>query len=88
MSKEDFLIMRDISRKNHAERVSKTPDRIQFAINQFELNGIAYTLKNPANGHFHAWDRRGILHQFWASTGKILNSEKRGIRNFVKLILR
>ena len=88
MSKEDFLIMRDISRKNHTERVSKTPDRIQFAINQFELNGITYALKNPANGHFHAWDRCGILHQFWASTGKILNSEKRGIRNFVKLILR
>lgn len=75
-------------KKEHDERVKKTPDRIKYAISQFERNGIRYELKNPAIGHFHCWRKSdGRLYQFWAGTGKILGCESRGIRSMIKKLL-
>lgn len=78
--------LKALAKQNHRERVAKNPERIAYAIEQFESNGIQYALKNPEIGHFHAWDANGQLRQFWASTGKILGSNRRGIHNFIKII--
>lgn len=78
--------LKALAKQNHRERVAKNPERIAYAIEQFESNGIRYALKNPEIGHFHAWDAKGQLLQFWASTGKILGSNRRGIHNFIKII--
>ena len=78
--------LKALAKQNHRERVAKNPDRIAYAIEQFESNGIQYALKNSEIGHFHAWDAKGQLRQFWASTGKILGSSRRGIHNFIKII--
>lgn len=34
------------AKEKHAERVAKNPDRVQYAIEQFERNNVEYTLKN------------------------------------------
>lgn len=39
----------------HDTRVAKTPDRVKYAIHQFDRNSIKYVLKNPSIGHFHCW---------------------------------
>ena len=58
-------------KEEHNKRVAKTPDRIEYAIQQFEKNDIEYVLKNPAIGHFHCRRKRDDkLFQFWAGTGK------------------
>ena len=64
--------------------------RIEYAIRQFEKNGIMYSLKNAENGHFHCWRKSdNKLFQFWASTGKIQGFEfERGIHALVKLVRR
>jgi hypothetical protein len=73
----------------HNERVQKTPERIEYAIQQFKDNGIRYELKNPAIGHFHCWRKSdGKLYQFWAGTGKILGYRNRGIRLLIKELLK
>ena len=41
------------AKEKHKERVAKNSDRIAFAIKQFELNNIEFTLKNEQSGHFH-----------------------------------
>lgn len=72
-------------KKKHDERVAKTPDRIEYAIQQFEKHEIQYELKNGATGHFHCWRKSdGQLYQFWASTGKILGYHNRGINLLIK----
>lgn len=72
-------------KKKHDERVSKTPDRIKYAIQQFKNNNIEFQLKNPAIGHFHCWRKSdGRLFQFWAGTGKILGYQNRGINLLIK----
>lgn len=85
---EHWEYLNALAKQNHDERVAKNPDRIDFAIKQFEINNIEYRVKNPAIGHIHAWDRRGNLQQFWAGTGKILGSELRGIHNFIKILIK
>ena len=53
MSKEDFEGIAQLARENHKNRVAKNPERIKYAIEQFEKNGIEYYLKNEQTGHFH-----------------------------------
>jgi glutamine synthetase len=76
-------------REMHKERVEKTPERIEYAIQQFKDNDIRYELKNPAIGHFHCWRKSdGKLYQFWAGTGKILGYRNRGIKLLIKELLK
>jgi hypothetical protein len=71
----------------HRERVAKNPDRIEYAIQQFESHSIRYELKNQEIGHFHCWRKTdNKLFQFWASTGKILGRNIRGIHTLIKLL--
>lgn len=76
------------AQEKHKERVAKTPDRIAYAIRQFEAHGIEYALKNQQTGHFHAWRKSdGHLFQFYAGTGKIQgNIQVRGIRALIKIL--
>lgn len=77
-------------KEKHAERVSKTPSRVEYAIQQFEKHDIEYVLKNPGIGHFHC--RRKCddkLIQFWAGTGKIMGYDRaRGIHALIKILTR
>lgn len=76
-------------KKRHTERVSKTPNRIEYAIQQFEKREIKYQLKNETIGHFHCWRKSdGRLFQFWASTGKIMGYNNRGIHLLIKELLK
>ena len=76
-------------KKKHTERVAKTPNRIEYAIQQFEKNEIKYQLKNEAIGHFHCWRKSdGKLFQFWASTGKIMGYNNRGIKLLIRELLK
>ena len=76
--------------EQHRERVAKNPDRIAYAIKQFELNNIEYTLKNAQTGQFHCRRKSDDqLFQFWAGTGKILGYDQpRGIHALIKLLLK
>jgi len=87
--REVFDAMKEDCKKRHDERVAKTPERIEFAIKQFEEKNIKYELKNEANGHFHCWRKSdGRLYQFWAGTGKILGYRNRGIKLLVRELMK
>lgn len=54
MPRDEFWdALKEHAHRNHQERVSKNPDRIAYAIQQFEAHGIEYQLKNRQTGHFH-----------------------------------
>lgn len=82
--------LKEHGKQVHQERIAKNPDRIAYAIKQFEMNNIEYTLKNEQIGHFHCRRKSDDkLFQFWAGTGKILGYENlRGIHTLIKLLLK
>lgn len=96
----DWSLIREQAKQSHDERVAKTPERIEYAINRFKQEGLQYSLKSKSNGHFHVFDSAGNLFQFWASTGKIYFDKKtkdargftefydnyRGIENCIKIV--
>ena len=88
MSKEDFEGIKKHAKEQHAKRVSENPQRIAYAIEQFENHGIEYVLKNSQTGHFHCRRKSDDrLFQFYAGTGKIMGREdKRGIHALIKLL--
>ena len=88
MSREDFEGIREYAKEQHAKRVSDNPNRIQYAIEQFEKHEIEYTLKNEQTGHFHCRRKSDDkLFQFYAGTGKIMGFEnKRGIHSLIRLL--
>ena len=91
MSREDFEGLKEYSKRIHHERVAKTPERVDYAIEQFNKHGISYSLKNPTSGHFHCRRKSdGKLFQFYASTGKIVGQpdHKRGIHCLIKILTR
>lgn len=88
MSREDFEGIREYAKEQHAKRVADTPNRIHYAIEQFEKHEIEYTLKNEQTGHFHCRRKSDDkLFQFYAGTGKIMGYDKaRGIHTLIKLL--
>ena len=86
MRDEVWDALRDHAKQNHKERVAKNPERVAYAEQMFKEHNVRFSLKNADIGHFHAWDKNGNLRQFWASTGKILGSSRRGIHNFIKIL--
>ncbi len=88
MARDEFWdALKEHAHKNHKERVSKNPDRITYAIQQFEAHGIEYQLKNEQTGHFHCWRKSDDkLFQFYAGTGKIQGLETRGIHNLIRIL--
>lgn len=88
MSKEDFEGIKYHAKEQHTKRIADNPNRIQYAIKQFEQHNIEYILKNETTGHFHCRRKSDDqLFQFWAGTGKIMGQEhKRGIHALIKLL--
>ena len=88
MSREDFEGIAQLAKENHKNRVAKNPDRIQYAIEQFEKNAIEYYLKNEQTGHFHCHRKSDDkLFQFYAGTGKIVGYQNaRGIHALIKML--
>lgn len=88
MSREDFEGIKQYAKEQHEKRVADTPNRIQYAIEQFEKHNIEYALKNGTTGHFHCRRKSDDkLFQFYAGTGKIMGFEnKRGIHALIKLL--
>lgn len=87
--KEVFDAIKEECKERHDKRIAKTPERIEYAIKQFNKNDIKYELKNEAIGHFHCWRKSdGKLYQFWAGTGKILGYRNRGIKLLVRELLK
>ena len=88
MSREDFEGIAQLAKENHKNREAKNPDRIQYAIEQFEKNGIEYYLKNEQTGHFHCHRKSDDkLFQFYAGTGKIMGYQNaRGIHALIKML--
>ena len=78
----------EYAKEKHDKRVADTPNRIEFAIKQFEANNIDFTLKNEASGHFHCWRKSdNKLFQFYAGTGKITGvANKRGIHALIEIL--
>lgn len=76
------------AQEQHRQRVAKNPDRISYAIQQFEAHGIEYALKNPQTGHFHCRRKSDDkLFQFYAGTGKIQGCDRaRGIHALIKIL--
>lgn len=89
MPRDEFWdALKEHAHQNHKERVSKNPDRIAYAIQQFEAHGIEYQLKNEQTGHFHCWRKSdGKLFQFYAGTGKIQGLEIRGISQLINILI-
>ena len=79
----------EYAKEKHKERVADNGRRIQFAIEQFDKNGIHYILKNKQTGHFHCWRKSDDkLFQFYAGTGKIVGVvNARGINNLIDMLL-
>ena len=78
MSAEDYEVIKALAKDNHRKRVAENPQRIKYAIEQFDKNGIRYSLKNEQIGHFHCWRKSdNKLFNFYASTGKIQGEENR-----------
>lgn len=96
----EMQLLNAMAKFNHQQRVAKTPERIEYAKQQFQQNNIPFILKNNLNGHFQCFDYQGNLFQFWCSTGKIYydkNVEQkrnlkqycrdwRGIKSLIKLL--
>lgn len=78
------------AKEQRGARVAKNPDRIQYAIEQFQRNNIEFTLKNAQTGHFHCRRQSDDkLFQFWAGTGKIMGCDNiRDIHALIKLFKR
>lgn len=88
MNREDFEAIARNAKENHAKRVADNPNRIQYAIQQFERHNIEYALKNESTGHFHCRRKSDDkLFQFYAGTGKIMGiDDKRGIHALIELL--
>lgn len=89
--RESFDLLKEYCKEKHDARVAKNPDRVAYAIEQFEKNEVEYTLKNASTGHFHC--RRKCddkLFQFWAGKGTIMADNKvydaRGIHALLKIL--
>ena len=82
--------LKNHAKQVHSERVAKNPDRIAYAIQQFEAHGIEYQLKNEQTGHFHCWRKSDDkLFQFYAGTGKIQGfAQVRGIHSLIQMLER
>lgn len=84
----DMGEMFQLYREKHKQRIDKNPNRIVYAIEQFNKNNIEFELKNEATGHFHCRRKSDDkLFQFYAGTGKIQGyDDKRGIHSLIRLL--
>ena len=79
----DWQGLREDFKQKHKERVAKTPQRIEYAKQEFEKHSIDAELKNEQTGQFNIEAGTHII-TYYCSTGKILvdnkSYEQRGIK--------
>lgn len=62
-------------------------NRLDYAKKQLEANNIEYTVINETNGHIHCRRKSDDkLFQFYANTGTIQGSDKKGIHNLIEIL--
>lgn len=89
MSREDFEGLRQLAKANHDARVAKNPQRLEYAAEQLEKNGISYKICNDTIGQINCYFLNGTVLTFYAGTGKIKGYEnRRGIKNFIKMCVK
>lgn len=89
MSREDFRDIRQFAKENHDERVAKTPQRLKYATEQLERNGISYKICNETTGQINCYFLDGTTLTFYAGTGKIKGYKtQRGIKAFIKICVK
>ena len=85
---EYWADVKPIYKELHNKRVAKTPNRIEYSIEQFEKNNIPYELKNEVTGQFNLRKGTNII-VYYCSTGKVLLDNKprnnRGINFTINL---
>lgn len=85
MSREDFEGILELAKRQHDERVAKTPARLEYAIEQLKAAGLEYRICNQSIGHIQVYGKyNDQLYNFWAGTGKIQGFENRGIHNLIR----
>ena len=88
MSREDFEGLRQLAKANHDARVAKTPQRLKYAAEQLNRNGITYKICNGTTGQINCYFLNGTVLTFYAGTGKIKGCEhQRGIKAFIKICI-
>ena len=86
MSREDWDGIREHARRQHQERVAKTPQRLEYAVELLKANGIPFKVCNDITGQINAYFTNGKILTFYAGTGKIKGyTTLRGIKSFVWL---
>lgn len=86
MSREDFEGLKQLAKENHKERITKNPQRLQYATEQIHQNGITYKVCNEVTGQINCYFANGKILTFYAGTGKIKGCEnKRGIKSFIRM---
>ena len=89
MSREDFDPIREHAKERHRQRVADTPNRVAYAKERLEENGIEYRVLNENIGHMRAYRKSdGRSFDFWAGTGKIGKTSQRGIKALVRICSR
>lgn len=89
MSREDFEGLRQLAKTNHDARVAKTPQRLKYATEQLERNGISYKICNNTTGQINCYFLNGTVLTFYAGTGKIKGYKtQRGIKAFIKICVK
>lgn len=89
MSREDFEGVRQLAKENHDARVAKTSQRLKYATEQLERNGISYKICNDTTGQINCYFLNGTVLTFYAGTGKIKGCEnKRGIKSFIRMCIK
>lgn len=85
---EYWADVKPIYKEIHKKRVAKTPNRIEYSIEQFKKNNIPYELKNEVTGQFNLRKGTNII-VYYCSTGKVLLNNKlqnnRGIKFTINL---
>lgn len=85
MAREDFEGIKAMAQANHDERVSKNPQRLEYACKQLDKHGFNYEVKNPSITQIVIWTKNKTF-VFYAGTGKITGYEERGIKNLIRLL--
>jgi len=88
MSREDFEGLRQLAKANHDARVAKTPQRLKYAVEQLNRNGITYKVCCETTGQINCYFANGTVLTFYAGTGKIKGYEQqRGIKSFIRICI-
>ena len=88
MSREDFEGLRQLAKANHDARVAKTPQRLKYATEQLNQNGITYKVCNETTGQINCYFANGTVLTFYAGTGKIKGyKNQRGIKSFIRICI-